>query len=159
MGLNKPNNEIDTSTLAQESTSQEIKLSNESIKAVADEILSRIGATTDSGGANTGTVLGKLNALFSSGGGISGFKYTQKTGSFTYTPQSSGIVIGRCYGRFSSSNPEITITNGSVIDIFNANASSSYQIDFNFLGFFATNATIKGNPDGEYISCNIFEFI
>lgn len=50
MSLNKPNNEIDTSTLAQESTSQEIKLSNESIKAVADEILAKIGLTTDAGG-------------------------------------------------------------------------------------------------------------
>lgn len=76
MGLNKPNNEIDTNTLAQESTSQEIKLSNESIQAVADTILERIGLTTDSGGANTGTVLGKLNALFSSGGG--GIKRVQR---------------------------------------------------------------------------------
>lgn len=50
MSLNKPNNEIDISTLAQESTSQEIKLSNESIKAVADEILAKIGLTNDSGG-------------------------------------------------------------------------------------------------------------
>lgn len=50
MSLNKPNNEIDISTLAQESTSQEIKLSNESIKAVADEILNKIGLTTDAGG-------------------------------------------------------------------------------------------------------------
>ena len=50
MSLNKPNNEIDASTLAQESTSQEIKLSNESIKAVADEILAKIGLTTDAGG-------------------------------------------------------------------------------------------------------------
>lgn len=50
MSLNKPNNEIDTSTLAQESTSQEIKLSNESIKAIADEILAKIGLTTDAGG-------------------------------------------------------------------------------------------------------------
>ena len=50
MALNKPNNEIDTNTLAQESTSQEIKLSNESIKAVADEILSRMGLTNDTGG-------------------------------------------------------------------------------------------------------------
>ena len=77
MALNKPNNEIDTSALAQESTSQEIKLSNESIKAVADEILSRIGLPTDTGGgANTGTVLGKLNALFSAGGG--GIKSVQR---------------------------------------------------------------------------------
>ena len=50
MSLNKPNNEIDTSALAQESTSQEIKLSNESIKAVADEILAKIGLTNDVGG-------------------------------------------------------------------------------------------------------------
>ena len=50
MSLNKPNNEIDTSALAQESTSQEIKLSNESIKAVADETLAKIGLTTDAGG-------------------------------------------------------------------------------------------------------------
>lgn len=50
MGLIKPNNEIDTNTLAQESTSQEIKLSNESIKAVADEILNKIGLTSDAGG-------------------------------------------------------------------------------------------------------------
>ena len=50
MSLNKPNNEIDISTLAQESTSQEIKLSTESIKAVADEILSRMGLTNDTGG-------------------------------------------------------------------------------------------------------------
>lgn len=75
MGLNKPNNEIDINTLAQESTSQEIKLSNESIQAVADEILSRIGVTNDTGGgATAGSVFAKLNALLtqiaSSGGGI-----------------------------------------------------------------------------------------
>lgn len=46
-----------------------IKLSAESIKAVADTILERIGLTTDVGGANTGTVLGKLNALFNAGSG------------------------------------------------------------------------------------------
>ena len=50
MGLNKPNNGIDTSTLAQESTSQEIKLSTDSIKQIADTILERIGLTTDVGG-------------------------------------------------------------------------------------------------------------
>ena len=75
MSLNKPNNEIDTSTLAQESTSQEIKLSNESIKAVADEILAKIGLTTDAGGGTAeGSVFAKLNALLtqtvSAGGGI-----------------------------------------------------------------------------------------
>ena len=53
MSLNKPTNEIDTSALAQESTSQEIKLSNESIKAVADETLNRIGLTTDTGGGGS----------------------------------------------------------------------------------------------------------
>ena len=74
MSLNKPNNEIDISTLAQESTSQEIKLSNESIKAVADEILSRIGLTNDTGGgATAGSVFAKLNTLLTqttSSGGV-----------------------------------------------------------------------------------------
>lgn len=71
MGLNKPNNEIDTSMLAQESTSQEIKLSTESIKAVADEILSRMGLTNDTGGGTSeGSVFAKLNALQGSVSGV-----------------------------------------------------------------------------------------
>ena len=74
MSLNKPNNEIDINTLAQESTSQEIKLSKESIKALADEIVSRVGLTNDTGGGTAeGSVFAKLNALLTqiaSAGGI-----------------------------------------------------------------------------------------
>ena len=48
MALNKPN--LNTDLIAKESTVEEIKLSTESIKAVADEILSRMGLTNDTGG-------------------------------------------------------------------------------------------------------------
>ena len=154
MALNKPNNEIDTSTLAQESTSQEIKLSNESIKAVADEILSRMGLTNDTGGgASTGSVFAKLNALLSAGGGgITGFKYMDKTttssSGTTYTTQASGILL--------TEDKDVYITSGgtSITTLFLAGSHGNNQ--YSFIGFFQKGAKISIGYDSH---AHIFEFI
>ena len=156
MSLNKPNNEIDISTLAQESTSQEIKLSNESIKAVADEILSRMGVTNDTGGgASTGSVFAKLNALLSAGGsgGITGFKYTSFTASRstrTYTTTKSGILLSyvpdgdMCY----------IASNGTIIPVLREETITT-DINEYIFGAFTSNAQIQVRGT----TAHIFEFI
>lgn len=112
------------------------------------------------GGANTGTVLGKLNALFSAGGGISGFKYTQKTDSFTYTTTSSGICVGEIRGGYANREPSLTITNGYLLT-FVMKGYESFEVADKFIGFFTKNANIKGviDDNGDVIKVNFFEFI
>lgn len=154
MALNKPNNEIDTSALAQENTSQEIKLSNESIKAVADEILSRMGLTNDTGGGtSTGSVFAKLNALLSTGGsgGITGFKYMDKTTSSssgtTYTTQASGILL-------TDNGAYITSGGAQILTLF---MESPYGDDrYSYIGLFQKGAKIEISRNGR---AHIFEFI
>lgn len=74
--VNNTTSETKTQTTGIKADTDGLKLSTDSIKQIADTILERIGLTTDVGGANTGTVNGKLNALFSSGGG--GIKRVQR---------------------------------------------------------------------------------
>ena len=69
--VNNTTSETKTQTTGIKADTDGLKLSTDSIKQIADTILERIGLTTDVGGANTGTVNGKLNALLSAGGGIS----------------------------------------------------------------------------------------
>lgn len=172
MGLNKPNNEIDTSMLAQESTSQEIKLSNESIKAVADEILNKIGLTSDAGGgATAGSVFAKLNALLTqtaSGGssGWSDFKITDKSisgksRSFSYTTTHPAIVISR-QGVGERSYP---ISFNITVASFTIAAENSYggAIDNDVISFVPSGTTISGrtgsSSGNNYCNCIIAEFI
>lgn len=110
------------------------------------------------GGANTGTVLGKLNALFSSGGGISGFKYTKisaKDKTTTYTTKSSGFVL--CNDT-NFGNRTISITrNGACIYFYPFNADSILGCAF---GIFTENAVISINSSiSASINAHIFEFI
>lgn len=111
------------------------------------------------GGTTAGSIFAKLNALLSAGsGGITGFKYTSKSGSFTYKTTSSGIVIGTVRGRYSSSTTTISITKGSYIQI---DRNYESEADYQYIGFFTNNATITGQRDNssDTISANIFEFI
>lgn len=172
MSLNKPNNEIDTSTLAQESTSQEIKLSNESIKAVADEILAKIGITSDAGGgATAGSVFAKLNALLTqttSGGssGWSDFKITDKSisgknRSFSYTTTHPAIVISR-QGAGEHSYP---ISFNITVASFTIDVKNSYDeaIDNDVISFVPSGTTISGRTGSSSKNnrcvCIIAEFI
>lgn len=130
-----------------------LKLSTDSIKQIADTILERIGLTTDvGGGANTGTVLGKLNALFSSGGGISGFKYTDKTTSSsagtTYTTRSSGIVLSEDDGVYIRSG-------GKIIKYFEQD-TQYYGTKYGYIGIFTKGAVIEVDKNRH---AHIFEFI
>ena len=146
MALNKPNNEIDTSTLAQESTSQEIKLSNESIEAVADEILSRVGLTNDTGGGTSeGSVFAKLNALLTQTTGTSGGtkilvpsekalyidtnsyeSYQSLTNIFSFTPKYDGVLKVCAEGRSGHSDyyAYVKINNQTVCSFNNVGGSS-----------------------------------
>ena len=156
MALNKPNNEIDTSALAQENTSQEIKLSNESIKAVADEILSRMGLTNDTGGGtSTGSVFAKLNALLNAGGsgGITGFKYMDKTttlrNGITYTTQASGILLTEDSGVYIASG-------GYQIGMYAGENNITGSNYYSYIGLFKKGAKIEIDED---CHAHIFEFI
>ena len=90
---------------------------------------------------------------------MSGFKYTQKTGSFTYKTTSSGICVGEIRGRYASSTPSLTITNGYLLT-FVMTGYESFEVADKFIGFFTTNANIKGVKDdnGDVIKVNFFEF-
>lgn len=107
------------------------------------------------GGANTGTVLGKLNALFSSGGGISGFKYTQVTASDTtkrYTTKASGFLLG---DKTDNTLVSITNSNGATIQMYKTAATSSV------FGIFVAGAIIEAEStwvQGTAVA-HIFEFI
>lgn len=181
MGLVKNNTgleEIKESVANVENTSTEIKtnvnevktntegivLSNESIKAIVDEIQNRIGLTGDTGGsASAGSVMSKLNQIIGSagsGGGITGFKYTSKSDSFTYKTTSSGIVIGKVRGGYDSTTPSLTINNGGFIRIKDP-SELNYDVSYTYIGFFTNNATIKGNLDNDRdtVTAYIFEFI
>lgn len=102
----------------------------------------------------------KLNALLSAGGGISGFKYTQKTDSFTYTTTSSGICVGEIIGGYANRTPSLTITNGYLLT-FVMTGYESFKVANKFIGFFTTNANIEGviDSNGDVIKVNFFEFI
>ena len=169
MALNKPNNEIDISTLAQESTSQEIKLSNESIKAVADEILSRMGLTNDTGGGtSTGSVFAKLNALLTqitSGGGSgwSDFKITDKSisgknRSFSYTTTHPAIIMSETYNADYHSYPvSFNKTAASFVAVI------SNGIPQNVISFVSKGTTVTGSTTSSsgnnYCTCIIAEFV
>lgn len=159
--VNTTTSETKTQTTSIKSDIDGLKLSTDSINQIADTILEKIGLTTDVGGINTGTVFGKLNALFSSGGGISGFKHTHKTGSFIYRPQSSGVVIGQVLGGYTSTKPTFTITNGGFIQLI-IPGYEEYKAGYNFIGFFSNGTSIKGTLDNsskDSIVADVFEFI
>lgn len=158
---------VKTTTTDTKADTDGIKLSAESIKAVADTILERIGLTTDAGGANTGTVFGKLNALFSSGGGISGFKYKKLAASRstkTYVTTSFGIVIGDAsWGSDSEGYIAIDEAHGGVVHftrLTQTQTSSALATKkATFIGLFIAGATIKAYSYDYSANAYIFEFI
>lgn len=170
MGLVKNNTgleEIKESVANVENTSTEIKanvsevktdtegivLSNESIKAIVDEIQNRIGLTGDTGGsASAGSVMSKLNQIIGttgSGGGITGFKYIYKTAKFSYTTQASGILLGRGYDDY------FYLTNACIIQTFKETEGSDMRPYL--FGAFAKNALIRSTANTS--DAYIFEFI
>lgn len=150
--VNNTTSETKTQTTGIKADTDGLKLSTDSIKQIADTILERIGLTTDVGGANTGTVFGKLNALFSSGGGISGFKYTDKTTSSsagtTYTTTSSGIVLSEDDGVYIQSG-------GKIIKYFEQDIQH-YGTEYGYIGIFTKGAVIEVDKNHH---AHIFEFI
>ena len=112
------------------------------------------------GGNTAGGVCAKLNALLSAGGsgGITGFKYINKTGNFSYTTKASGIVIGTIRGVSTSTTPSFSITKGSYLAI---EREPTFDVYYEYIGFFTNGATINGNLDNknDTIIANIFEFI
>ena len=111
------------------------------------------------GGTTAGSIFAKLNALLSAGsGGITGFKYIQKTGDFTYNTQASGIVFGIIRGMYASYTPSLSITKGSYLEI---ERNPEFEADYKYIGLFTNGATIKGVLDGknDTVTAYIFEFI
>lgn len=131
-----------------------LKLSTETIDQIADTILERIGLTTDVGGGTTaGSIFAKLNALLSAGsGGITGFKYIDKTttssNGTTYTTQASGILLTE------GSNVYIESGGKGIQTLF---YETQYSGDLeSFIGLFQKGAKIKIGKNGH---AHIFEFI
>lgn len=97
----------------------------------------------------------KLNALLSSGGGISGFKYTRVTASDTtkrYTTKAAGFLLGD-----KTDNTFVSITNskGATIQMYKTAATSSV------FGIFVAGAIIEAEStwfQGTAVA-HIFEFI
>lgn len=158
--VNTTTTAIKSETESIKTDTEAIKLSTETIDQIADTILERIGLTNDSGGGTTaGSIFAKLNALLSAGsGGITGFKYISKSGTFTYTTQASGIVFGIIKGMYAAYTPSLSITKGAYLEI---ERNYEYEADYKYIGFFTNGATIKGVRDGnnDIITANIFEFI
>lgn len=159
--VNTTTSETKTQTTNIKSDIDGLKLSTDSINQIADAILEKIGLTTDVGGINTGTVFGKLNALFSSGGGISGFKYTQLAHIYNgnpanYTTSSFGIVIGeRTVSDSYTTKISVDNAHGSVIEIYTNQSNRA------IIGFFSSGATItvEGYQNKGLATAYIFEFI
>lgn len=112
-------------------------------------------------------MLGKLNALFSSGGGISGFKYKKlaaSRGTKTYVTASSGIVIGDA-GWSSNSEGYIAIdeAHGGVVHftrLTQTETSSALATKkATFIGLFIAGAKITAHSYEYTANAYIFEFI
>lgn len=139
-----------------------LKLSTDSIKQIADTILERIGLTTDSGGgANTGTVLGKLNALFSSGGGISGFKYTllqANNSTKKHSASSSGLFIYYYESSQGYGNVSVTSGKGAMLELVKGRVDDTPY--YAGIAFFTSGATITAYSKYNFtVKVDIFEFI
>lgn len=152
--VNTTTTAIKSETESIKTDTEAIKLSTETIDQIVDTILERIGLTTDSGGGTTaGSIFAKLNALLSAGsGGITGFKYIDKTTSSnsgtTYTTQASGIFLT------DDSNVYIESGGKEIQTLF---YETQYAGDKkSFIGLFRKGAKIRIGKNGH---AHIFEFI
>lgn len=85
--------------------------------------------------------------LSAGGGGITGFKYIEKTGRFSYKTKASGILLGQGFdGNFE-------LTNAYIIHVYRENESAKPYI----FGVFTKNAAIASSSNTTDIY--IFEFI
>lgn len=101
-----------------------------------------------------------IEQLMNKGGGLN-FKYTgHKTGNFSYTTTSSGIVLGYVKGGYESTTPSISLTGGAIAE-FKLLGCESYKAAYTAVGFFQKGATITGEEDGskDTVTADIFEFI
>lgn len=143
-------NEVKTDT-------EGIVLSNESIKAIVDEIQNRIGLTGDTGGsASAGSVMSKLNQIIGSagsGGGITGFKYIDKTttsrNGTTYTTKASGILLVDYAGG-------VYIQSGGYKISMYVREDITGDSLYSYIGFFQKGAKIEIERNSH---AHIFEFI
>lgn len=152
--VNTTTTAIKSETESIKTDTEALKLSTETIDQIADTILKRIGLTTDVGGGTTaGSIFAKLNALLSAGsGGITGFKYINKTttasNGTTYTTQASGILLT------DDSNVYIESGGKAIQTLF---YETQYTGDEeSFIGLFQKGAKIKIGRNGY---AHIFEFI
>ena len=154
--VNTTTTAVKTETESIKADTEALKLSTDSIKQIADTILERIGLTTDSGGGiSAGSLFAKLNALLSSGGGISGFKYTQVTASDTtkrYTTKAAGFLLG---DKTNYSFVSITNSKGATIQMYKTAEESSV------FGIFVAGAIIEAESTWNQHTAvaHIFEFI
>lgn len=149
--VNTTTTAIKSETESIKTDTEALKLSTETIDQIADTILERIGLTSDTGGGTTaGSIFAKLNALLSAGGGgITGFKYIEKTGEFSYTTKASGILLGRGYDDY------FNLTNACIIQTFKETEGSDKRPYL--FGAFAKNAVIRSTA--RTTDAYIFEFI
>lgn len=105
------------------------------------------------GGTTAGSVFAKLNALLNAGGsgGITGFKYIDKTTSSssgtTYTTQASGILL-------TDNGTYITSGGAQIMTLFIESPSGDYQNSY--IGLFQKGAKINISKNRH---AHIFEFI
>lgn len=166
MGLVKNNTgleEIRESVVNLENTSAEIKnnvnevktdtegitLSNASIKAIVDEILSRIGLTADTGGsASAGSIMSKLNQIIGSTGSGGGGWEIPKIKKIIYqrTELSTlGMVANVNYKLLAM---PITVDSSNPYTVFSTTKSSSGNIGCYINGIFYKNARTFYFPIG-----------
>nr|DAU66762.1 MAG TPA: hypothetical protein [Caudoviricetes sp.] len=115
-----------------------------------DEINSKIGTTTDTGGsATTGTVMGKLNTLLSNTGGASVIK------SIQWGTASVGSTAERVTITSVNTDKSMVILNGSIVD---GNMGGSVYL----VGFTATQIRIgnsnSSSRDSFTASWQVIEF-
>lgn len=147
--------EIKTNVDEVKTNTEGVVLSTESIKAIVDEIQNRIGLTGDTGGsASAGSMMSKLNQIIGStgsGGGITGFKYIDKTTSSssgtTYTTQASGILL--------TTDSDVYVDSGGngLVVYFAGDYTNNVR---SYMGLFQKGAKIK---IGYKSHAHIFEFI
>lgn len=158
--------EVKTNVNEVKTDTEGIVLSNESIKAIVDEIQNRIGLTGDTGGsASAGSVMSKLNQIIGSagsGGGITGFKYTLlqvNNATKTHKASNSGLFIYYYETYQGYGDVSVTSGKGAMLDLGTGRADDTPY--YTGIGFFTSGATIKAYSGikGFNAKVDIFEFI
>lgn len=142
-----------------------IVLSNASIKAIVDEIQSRIGVTADTGGSATaGSIMSKLNKIITataSGGG--GIKHIQR-GIFNSSDDDKSGNYNITLSGFTNVDKMIVILNGSSGGYYKSTLYTSYPTISMYVVSLTTNKLVckKSSIDEDfrsfYCSYQVVEF-